>query len=45
MVVHDSKSLAAFGIEKVSNMISREPIWHEVRKEKTLDLQGFHGVA
>jgi hypothetical protein len=30
---------------KVSNMISRELIWREVRSEKTLDLQGFYGVT
>jgi hypothetical protein len=30
---------------KVSNMISRELIWQEVRSEKTLDLQGFYGVT
>jgi hypothetical protein len=30
---------------KMSNMISREPIWREVRSEKTLDSQGFYGVS
>jgi hypothetical protein len=30
---------------KVSNTISRELIWQEVRSGKTLDLQGFYGMA
>jgi hypothetical protein len=30
---------------KVSNMISRELIWQEVRSEKTLDSQGFYAVS
>jgi hypothetical protein len=30
---------------KVSNMILRELIWQEIRSEKSLELQGFHGVS
>jgi hypothetical protein len=26
-------------------MISRELIWQDIKSEKTLDLQGFHGVS
>jgi hypothetical protein len=30
---------------KVSNMISHEPIWQEVRSQKTVDSQRFYGVT